>query len=240
MDRVTYDDLLPRDRISRRASGSPPISARAGMAGRRTAAVRVHATFRVSCTRHAARVGPGSPTSRRVLETHLSEDAGELAAVRESFPEAVDYLDDLRPRRRPRPRTILAHAIHLSPREIDRLAETGTRVGTAPPRTCSWRAAYALARYQEADSHGSRIDFAVARMRRSSPPCASAPTRRCAPRRQRESRPVLDPSRGCVSRRSRGRAPQHRRRHGSLERQGGRPDRGRSRAHGTAAGRRGR
>jgi len=65
-------------------------------------------------------------------QTPLSEDRAEISRVAELFPGAVDYLDVYDQAGALGPQTILAHAIHLSDREVDRLVETGTRVAHCP------------------------------------------------------------------------------------------------------------
>ncbi|HEY8846140.1 MAG TPA: amidohydrolase family protein, partial [Candidatus Limnocylindrales bacterium] len=65
-------------------------------------------------------------------QTHLSEDPEEIAEVARLFPEARDYVDVYDRAGGLGERTILAHAIHLSPREEARLAETGTRIAHCP------------------------------------------------------------------------------------------------------------
>ena len=68
-------------------------------------------------------------------QTHLSEDPGEMDAVRAAFPEARDYLDvyDRAGALGPGgPRALFAHAIHLSDQEIARLAESGAAVAHCP------------------------------------------------------------------------------------------------------------
>jgi guanine deaminase len=65
-------------------------------------------------------------------QTHLSEDAGELDEVRRLFPEAIDYLDVYDRAGGVGERAILAHAIHLSDREIARLAERGAHIAHCP------------------------------------------------------------------------------------------------------------
>ena len=67
--------------------------------------------------------------------THLSEDPREIDEVRRAFPEARDYLDvyDRAGALGPGgPRALFAHAIHLSEREIGRLAESGAGVAHCP------------------------------------------------------------------------------------------------------------
>jgi guanine deaminase len=62
----------------------------------------------------------------------VSEDPGEIAEVARLFPEARDYVDVYERAGGLGERTVLAHAIHLSDRELARLVETGTRVAHCP------------------------------------------------------------------------------------------------------------
>ena len=59
------------------------------------------------------------------VQTHLSENLAEIAYTAELYPEARDYLDVYQRHGLLGPKTLLGHAIHLEPREIDALAETG-------------------------------------------------------------------------------------------------------------------
>ena len=59
------------------------------------------------------------------VQTHLSENHDEIALTASLYPEARDYLDVYQSRGLIGPKTLLGHAIHLQPREIDALAETG-------------------------------------------------------------------------------------------------------------------
>jgi guanine deaminase len=65
-------------------------------------------------------------------QTHLSEDRGEIEEVRRLFPDAVDYTDVYDRAGGLTPRAILAHAIHLSDREVARLAERGAVIAHCP------------------------------------------------------------------------------------------------------------
>src|SRR4029077_3400169 len=65
-------------------------------------------------------------------QTHLSEDAGEMARVRELFPDAIDYLDVYDRAGGITAKAILAHAIHLSEREIGRIAAAGSAIAHCP------------------------------------------------------------------------------------------------------------
>ena len=59
------------------------------------------------------------------VQTHLSENHAEIAYTAELYPEARDYLDVYQRHGLLGPKSLLGHAIHLQPREIDALAETG-------------------------------------------------------------------------------------------------------------------
>lgn len=60
-----------------------------------------------------------------LMQTHLSEQTDEIEWVRGLFPQARDYLDTYEAHGLLGERGLYGHAIHLEPREIDRLAETG-------------------------------------------------------------------------------------------------------------------
>ena len=60
-----------------------------------------------------------------LMQTHLSEQTDEIAWVRELFPEARDYLDTYEQFGLLGARGLYGHAIHLEPREKDRLREVG-------------------------------------------------------------------------------------------------------------------
>ena len=61
------------------------------------------------------------------VQTHLSENHDEIAFTKELYPQARDYLDVYETYGLLGPRSLLGHAIHLEPREIDALAETGAK-----------------------------------------------------------------------------------------------------------------
>jgi len=62
----------------------------------------------------------------------VSEDPGEIAEVARLFPEARDYVDVYDRAGGLGERSVLAHAIHLSDREVGRLVATRTRVSHCP------------------------------------------------------------------------------------------------------------
>jgi guanine deaminase len=67
-----------------------------------------------------------------LMQTHMSEQIPEIEWVRGLFPEARDYLDTYEAHGLLGARGVYGHAIHLEPREIDRLAETGAALVHCP------------------------------------------------------------------------------------------------------------
>ncbi len=67
-----------------------------------------------------------------LMQTHLSEQTDEIAWVRSLFPEARDYLDTYESHGLLGARGMYGHAIHLEPREIDRLTEVGAALIHCP------------------------------------------------------------------------------------------------------------
>ncbi|MDG3042314.1 guanine deaminase [Roseicyclus marinus] len=67
-----------------------------------------------------------------LMQTHLSEQTDEIAWVKSLYPQARDYLDTYEAHGLLRPNGLYGHAIHLEPREIDRLAEVGAAVVHCP------------------------------------------------------------------------------------------------------------
>lgn len=67
-----------------------------------------------------------------LMQTHLSEQHAEIAWVNSLFPTARDYLDTYEAHGLLGARGLYGHAIHLDPREIDRLAEVGAAVVHCP------------------------------------------------------------------------------------------------------------
>lgn len=59
------------------------------------------------------------------VQTHLSENHDEIAYTKTLFPKARDYLDVYQSCGLLGARTLLGHSLHLEPREIDVLVETG-------------------------------------------------------------------------------------------------------------------
>jgi guanine deaminase len=134
MDRLTYDPTIePATILERSLRESADLISR--WHGRDTGRLGYAVTprFAVSCTaemlRESALLARATGTW---WQTHVSEDRGEIAEVRRVFPDALDYVDVYDRAGGLGERTVLAHAIHLSEREVVRLAETGTRIAHCP------------------------------------------------------------------------------------------------------------
>ena len=67
-----------------------------------------------------------------LMQTHISEQHDEIAWVRELCPEARDYLDTYEAAGLLGERALFGHAIHLTDREKDRLAEAGASLVHCP------------------------------------------------------------------------------------------------------------
>lgn len=108
--------------------------------------------FAVSCTFDMLRESAALANATGAYwQTHLAEDRHEIEEVARLFPDARDYTDVYDRAGGLGPKTILAHCVHLSEREIARLAETGTRVAHCPASNLFLASgAMPLARYLEA------------------------------------------------------------------------------------------
>lgn len=67
-----------------------------------------------------------------LMQTHLSEQLPEIAWVEELFPDARDYLDTYEQCGLLGEKGLYGHAIHLKPREVDRLRDMGAAVVHCP------------------------------------------------------------------------------------------------------------
>ncbi|MGI3169243.1 guanine deaminase [Pseudooceanicola sp. C21-150M6] len=67
-----------------------------------------------------------------LMQTHLSEQTDEIAWVRALYPEARDYLDTYEQHGLLGANGLYGHAIHLEPRERDRLREVGGALAHCP------------------------------------------------------------------------------------------------------------
>ncbi|HET7702723.1 MAG TPA: amidohydrolase family protein, partial [Candidatus Limnocylindrales bacterium] len=134
MDRLTYDETIdPASILERTLRESADLVGRWHGAADGRLGYAVTPRFAVSCT---AELLAESASLARDLgcwwQSHVAEDPGEIAEVARLFPEARDYVDVYDRAGALGPRSILAHAIHLSAREQARMAETGTRIAHCP------------------------------------------------------------------------------------------------------------
>ncbi len=134
MDRLTYDPTIdPTAILDRSLRESANLIER--WHGRDDGRLRYAVTprFAVSCTADMLRQSAALAASTGTYwQTHVSEDRAEIAEVARLFPEAMDYVDVYDRAGGLGTRTVLAHGVHLSDRELGRLVETGTHVAHCP------------------------------------------------------------------------------------------------------------
>jgi guanine deaminase len=134
MDRLTYDPTIdPNAILERSLRESANLIER--WHGRDEGRLRYAVTprFAVSCSADMLRQSAALATSTGTYwQTHVSEDRGEIAEVARLFPDALDYVDVYDRAGGLGPRTVLAHAVHVSDREVARLVETNTHVAHCP------------------------------------------------------------------------------------------------------------
>ena len=134
MDRLSYEtDRDPREVLDLSLGQSAELCAT--WHGRDEGRLRYAFTprFAVSCSDEMLRrSAQAAAEAGAYWQTHLSEDRGEIAEVRRLFPDALDYTDVYDRAGGLGRSAILAHAIHLSDREVTRLAETGAVIAHCP------------------------------------------------------------------------------------------------------------
>jgi guanine deaminase len=153
MDRGTYDETIDPATILERSlrESEELIDTWHGADGGRLG-YAVTPRFAISCTAEMLRESAAlAARTGAWWQTHVSEDPGEIREVARLFPEAQDYVDVYDRAGGLGARTILAHAIHLSDRELARLVETDTRVAHCPSSNLFLASGIMpLARYREA------------------------------------------------------------------------------------------
>jgi guanine deaminase len=134
MDRITYDEQIdPSTILDRSVRESAELIERWHGADDGRLGYAVTPRFAVSCTADMLRESAALAASTGAWwQTHVAEDGGEIAEVARLFPEAQDYVDVYERAGGLGARTILAHAVHLSDRELARLVDTDTRVAHCP------------------------------------------------------------------------------------------------------------
>ncbi len=134
MDRGTYDPTIdPKVILDQSLAESARLIDRWHGADSGRLRYAVTPRFAISCTAELLRESAALANATGAYwQTHVSEDRGEIAEVTRLFPEAIDYVDVYDRAGGLGARTVLAHAVHLSDRELERLIETGTRVAHCP------------------------------------------------------------------------------------------------------------
>ena len=153
MDRLTYDETLrPSEILDLSLRQSADLCARWHMRDNGRLRYAFTPRFAVACSAEMLRQSAALARSTGAYwQTHLAEDRDEIAEVGRLFPGARDYLDVYDRAGGLGPSTILAHAIHLSGREVERLAESGTRIAHCPTSNLFLASGIMpLARYLEA------------------------------------------------------------------------------------------
>jgi guanine deaminase len=134
MDRITYDETIdPGTILARSVTEAARLAGRWHGAADGRLGYAVTPRFAISCTPDLLRI---SADLARDLgcwwQTHLAEDPEECDEVLRLFPDSRDYLEVYEQAGGLGPRSILAHAIHLSPSEEARLADSGARIAHCP------------------------------------------------------------------------------------------------------------
>ncbi len=66
------------------------------------------------------------------MQTHLAESPREVAAVAEAFPDSRDYLDAYDRFGLVTDRSVFAHAVHMTDRSLNRMAQAGAAIAHCP------------------------------------------------------------------------------------------------------------
>ncbi|MEZ0239831.1 MAG: amidohydrolase family protein [Chloroflexota bacterium] len=134
MDRITYDEQIdPSTILERSLRESAELIEQWHGADDGRLGYAVTPRFAVSCTAEMLRESAAlAARTGTWWQTHVAEDGGEIAEVARLFPDAQDYVDVYERAGGLGAKTILAHAVHLSDRELRRLVDTDTRVAHCP------------------------------------------------------------------------------------------------------------
>ncbi len=153
MDLGTYDELVePSAILDRSIRESASLIERWHGADDGRLGYAVTPRFALSCSPEMLRRSADlARSSGAWWQTHVAEDPREIAEVGRRFPDARDYVDVYDRAGGLGPKAILAHAIHLSDRELGRLVDSGSHVAHCPASNLFIGAGVMpLARYLEA------------------------------------------------------------------------------------------
>lgn len=133
MDRMRYDDAPEEGITERRLAESEALCRRWHGEDEGRLQYAFTPRFALSCSpkmlQESARLAKAFDA---YWQTHVSEDPEEMVAVKDLFPEARDYLDVYDLAGGLGPKTILAHGVHMSDRELARVLETGAAIAHCP------------------------------------------------------------------------------------------------------------
>lgn len=89
--------------------------------------------FAPSCTSDClSQIGALARHEDTYVQTHISENKNEIALVQELFPSSKSYTDVYHTHNLLGPKTILAHAVHLSQDERATIKATGSKISHCP------------------------------------------------------------------------------------------------------------
>ncbi|WCM26858.1 guanine deaminase [Sphingomonas sp. QA11] len=90
-----------------------------------------------------------------LMHTHLAENMGEIAAVADRFPTALDYLDVYDRFGLVGPRSVFAHCVHMEDRALARMGLAGSSIAFCP--TSNLFLGSGLFDLARADAHGVTV-----------------------------------------------------------------------------------
>ena len=133
MDLNSYGELAPEKIVSVSLAQSERLIRRWHGANNGLLSYALSPRFAVSCTEKMMR-GAAELAERYAtpIQTHLSENLGEIERVRQLYPTARDYTDVYDRCGLLTSRTVLGHCIHLSEREMKTLSHHGCKVAHCP------------------------------------------------------------------------------------------------------------
>lgn len=153
MDRLRYDELVSDAHVLEVSlAQTQRLIERWHGRGEGRLSYAVTPRFAVSCTADMLRESAALANATGAYwQTHLAEDRSEIDEVARLFPDSRDYTDVYDAAGGLGPRSIMAHAVRLSDREVARLAETRTRIAHCPSSNLFLASgATPLSRYLEA------------------------------------------------------------------------------------------
>ena len=150
MDRMRYDDAPEAGITERRLAESETLCRRWHNYDNGRLMYAFTPRFALSCSEvmlaESARMAAAAGA---YWQTHVSEDPDEIAEVLKVFPAARDYLDIYDRAQGLGSKTILAHGVYLSDRELGRIKETNSSIAHCPSNIFGGGGLLDVARYRE-------------------------------------------------------------------------------------------